>query len=68
MYVDKLDGTISAAYYDRRSAEFRADQDRIQTALTDIVQSGVSSLLDKWGRLGRVSENAIRAASGAVFV
>lgn len=35
MYIDKLDGTITPTYYDRRAAEFRADQDRIQTALTD---------------------------------
>jgi site-specific DNA recombinase len=44
MYVDKLDGTISAAYYDRRSAEFRADQDRIQTALADHQRANQSYL------------------------
>jgi site-specific DNA recombinase len=45
MYIDKLDGTITSAYYDRRSAEFRADQVRIQTALTDH-QSANQSYLD----------------------
>ena len=44
MYTDKLDGTITSAYYDRRSAEFRADQERIQTALADHQRANQSYL------------------------
>jgi hypothetical protein len=44
MYIDKLDGTITSAYYDRRAAEFRADRDRIQTAMTDHQRANQSYL------------------------
>ncbi len=30
MYVDKLDGRVSAVFFDRKAAEWRADQERIQ--------------------------------------
>ncbi len=30
VYVDKLDGRVSAMFFDRKAAEWRADQERIQ--------------------------------------
>jgi len=35
MYLDKLDGRVSAAFYDRKSAEWRAEQERLQAAIED---------------------------------
>ena len=33
MYVDKLDRRIDAAFFDRKASEWRADQDRLLTAI-----------------------------------
>jgi site-specific DNA recombinase len=33
MYVDKLDGRVSVAFFDRRAAEWRAEQERIQEGI-----------------------------------
>jgi site-specific DNA recombinase len=35
MYVDKLDGKISESFYERKAAEWRAEQDRIAEAIRD---------------------------------
>jgi site-specific DNA recombinase len=44
IYVDKLDGTIDPGYYQRRSAEWRQEQDRIRTAIADHQQANRSYL------------------------
>jgi DNA invertase Pin-like site-specific DNA recombinase len=68
MYVDKLDGQITSAYYDRRATEFRTDLDRIQTALADH-QSANQSYLDSGIRLLELASQAadlfVRQASDA---
>lgn len=33
MYVDKLDGKIGESFYERKSSEWRAEQDRIMEAI-----------------------------------
>ena len=35
MYVDKLDGKISESFYERKAAEWRAEQDRVAEAIRD---------------------------------
>jgi site-specific DNA recombinase len=35
MYVDKLDSRIDAAFFDRKAAEWRAEQDRLLRAIED---------------------------------
>jgi DNA invertase Pin-like site-specific DNA recombinase len=35
MYVDKLDGTVEAAFFDRKAAEWRAEQGRILRAVEE---------------------------------
>ena len=35
MYLDKLDGRVSAAVYDRKSAEWRREQERLLAAIED---------------------------------
>ena len=35
MYVDKLDGSIDAAFFDRKSAEWRTEQAKIQRTIDD---------------------------------
>jgi hypothetical protein len=62
MYIDKLDGTITSAYYDRRAAEFRADQDRIQTVLTDHQRANQSYLDSGIRLLDLASQAAARSA------
>jgi hypothetical protein len=49
--------TITSAYHDRRAAEFRADQDRIQTALADL-QRANQSYLDSGIRLLELASQA----------
>jgi hypothetical protein len=51
MYVDKLDGRIEIAFFDRKSAEWRAEQDRIlrdiethQSANRTYIEEGVQLL------------------------
>jgi hypothetical protein len=51
MYVDKLDGRIDAAFFDRKSTDWRAEQDRIlrdveahQTANRTYIDEGVQLL------------------------
>jgi hypothetical protein len=63
MYVDKLDGRITSACYDRRAAEFRADQDRIQTALADHQQAN-QSYLDSGIRLLELASQAADLSYG----
>jgi site-specific DNA recombinase len=45
MYVDKLDGRIDNAFFDRKSAEWRAEQDRI---LRDIGRLLLRAALIYW--------------------
>ncbi len=35
MYLDKLDGRVSAAFYDRKSTEWGGEQERLQAAIED---------------------------------
>jgi hypothetical protein len=56
MYLDKLDGRISAIFFDQKSAEWRGEQDRIwraieehQAANKSYVEAGVQ-LIDLAGR------------------
>jgi hypothetical protein len=51
MYVDKLDGLVSAAFFDRKAAEWRGEQDRImrmveehQAANQNYLEEGVHLL------------------------
>jgi site-specific DNA recombinase len=57
MYVDKLDGRISAAFFDRKAAEWRAEQDRIQSALAGHQQAN-RSYLDSGVRLLELASRA----------
>ena len=57
MYIDKLDGTITSAYYDRRAAEFRADQHRTRPDRPPAGQPVVPGLGSGWGRITYVSAN-----------
>jgi hypothetical protein len=41
-YEDKLDGRISAAFFDQKSGEWRADQERIERAIQDHRQADQS--------------------------
>src|SRR5579859_1321552 len=35
MYLDKLDGRINAAFHDRKATEWRAEQERVQQAVSE---------------------------------
>ncbi len=58
-YVDKLDGTIEAAFFEKMSAEWRAEQDR---CLRDIErhQNADQSYLEEGVRLFELAQNAQR--------
>jgi site-specific DNA recombinase len=44
MYIDKLDGRISVAFFDRKAAEWRAEQERVAGAIQDHQQANRSYL------------------------
>ena len=56
-YVDKLDGTIDAAFYEKIAAEWQAEQDR---CLRDIErhQGAERSYLEEGVRLIELAQNA----------
>ena len=61
MYLDKLDGRITAAYFDRMAADWRDEQDRIAEAIHEHRQANRGQIADG----ARILEVASEA--GAVF-
>jgi len=61
MYLDKLDGRITAAYFDRKAADWRDEQDRIAEAIHEHRQANRGQIADG----ARILEVASEA--GAVF-
>jgi DNA invertase Pin-like site-specific DNA recombinase len=57
MYVDKLDGKITADFYDRNAAQWRNEQDRLQQ-LVDEHQSANRSYIDQGIMLLELANNA----------
>jgi site-specific DNA recombinase len=45
-YLDKLDGKIDAGFWERKSAEWRAEEQRVMMALAGLEQSSPDRLLD----------------------
>jgi len=67
MYVDKLDGRIQASFFDRKAAEWRGEQERIELAIQQhrnadrsYVDEGVRllELASRAGELFRSQESA----------
>ena len=56
-YIDKLDGTIDAAFYEKISGEWRAEQDRCLRDI-DSHQSADRSYLEEGVRLIELAQNA----------
>ncbi len=59
MYVDKLDGRIDTAFFDRMSAEWRAEQDRC-LQLIEQHQSADQSYLEEGVRILELARNSRR--------
>ncbi len=59
MYVDKLDGKVDAAFFDRMSAEWRAEQDRCLREI-ERHQAADRSYLEEGVRLLELARNAQR--------
>src|SRR3954469_4135543 len=59
MYVDKLDGRVDAAFFDRMSAEWRAEQERCQREI-DRHQSAEQSYMNEGVQLLELARNAQR--------
>jgi DNA invertase Pin-like site-specific DNA recombinase len=59
MYVDKLDGKVDAAFFDRMSAEWRAEQDRCLREI-ERRQAADRSYLEEGVRLLELARNARR--------
>ncbi len=59
MYVDKLDGKVDAAFFDRMSAEWRAEQDRCVREI-ERHQTADRSYLEEGVRLLELARNAQR--------
>ena len=59
MYVDKLDGRIDAAFFERMSAEWRAGQERCQREI-DRHQSAEQSYMNEGVQLLELARNAQR--------
>lgn len=57
MYTDKLDGRIDAAFFDRKKAEWRTEQDRIQRTLQEHVTAN-RSYLDEGVNLLELADRA----------
>ena len=67
MYLDKLDGRISASFFDAKAAEFRAEQSRImrdieahQTANQSYIEEGIQLLELVQRAAGAVRKSARR--------
>ena len=59
MYVDKLDGRVEAAFFDKMSAEWRAEQDRCQREI-DRHQEADRSYMDEGVQILELARNAQR--------
>ena len=59
MYVDKLDGHVDAAFFDKMSAEWRAEQDRCQRAI-ERHQEADKSYMDEGVQILELAGNAQR--------
>ena len=59
MYVDKLDGRIDAAFFDRKSAEWRSEQDRCMSAIEEH-QSANQSYLEEGIQILELARDAYR--------
>jgi site-specific DNA recombinase len=59
MYLDKLDGRIDAIFFDRRAAEWRADQTRIRSAI-EVHWSANQSYIEEGILLLELSRRAAR--------
>src|SRR5256885_17255662 len=57
MYVDKLDGRVDTAFFDRKAAEWRAEQDRLLRAV-ETHQSANQTYLDEGVRLLELARRA----------
>ena len=66
MYVDKLDGRIDTAFFERMSSEWRAEQDRC-TREIERHQSADQSYLEEGVRLLELSRNAKRLFEKQAF-
>ncbi len=59
MYVDKLDGRVDAAFFDKMSAEWRAEQNRCQREI-DRHQEADKSYMDEGVQILELARNAQR--------
>jgi hypothetical protein len=59
MYVDKLDGCVDAAFFDKMSAEWRAEQNRCQREI-DRHQEADKSYMEEGVRILELARNAQR--------
>jgi site-specific DNA recombinase len=59
MYVDKLDGCVDVAFFDKMSAEWRAEQDRRQREI-DRHQDADKSYMDEGTQILELARNAQR--------
>ncbi len=59
MYVDKLDGRVDAAFFERMSAEWRTEQERCQREI-DRHQSAEQSYMNEGVQLLELAQNAQR--------
>jgi site-specific DNA recombinase len=57
MYVDKLDGRVDAAFFDKMSAEWRAEQERCQREI-DRHQEADKSYMDEGVQILELARNA----------
>ena len=57
MYVDKLDGRVDAAFFDRKAAEWRSEQDRILRTIEEH-QSANQTYLDEGVQLLELARKA----------
>jgi UDP-glucose 4-epimerase len=65
MYIDELDGRVGAAFFDKMSAEWRAEQDRCQREIDRIRYFNVAGA-DPGGRAGQSTPNATHLIKIAV--
>ena len=61
MYLDKLDGRIDAAFFDRRAAEWRLEQDQLLRLVEDH-QAANTTYLEEGVRLLELVQRAHRTA------
>jgi len=59
MYDDKLDGRIDASFFDRKAAEWRSEQNRIQVAIEDH-QSANQTYFDEGIKILELAQSAYR--------